>query len=164
MKFAYADPPYIGCSKYYPEKQEINHKNLLQKLHDNYDGWALSSHQPGLWDLLPMIPKSWKCRIAVWCKKWTPGRISVYPQYKWEPIIFKSGRNKKRIEIKDWIITDVEQKGFKGSKPDEFCYWLFEILGMVPEDTFDDLFPGTGRVTRAWETWKKAGVLIFANN
>jgi len=37
-----------------------------------------------------------------------------------------------------------------GRKPIAFCAWLFDCLGMVPGDTLDDLFPGTGIVARAW--------------
>jgi hypothetical protein len=32
---------------------------------------------------------------------------------------------------------------------------------MRSADTFVDLFPGTGRVTRAWEHYKKANMIIF---
>lgn len=52
--------------------------------------------------------------------------------------------------------------GLAGAKPDEFCYWLFELLNMQPKDEFVDLFPGTGRVSRAWENWQKAKVPLFA--
>jgi len=31
-----------------------------------------------------------------------------------------------------------------------FCAWLFDCLGMVPGDSLEDLFPGTGIVARAW--------------
>jgi hypothetical protein len=31
-----------------------------------------------------------------------------------------------------------------------FCRWLFGLLGAAPGDQLDDLFPGSGAVTRAW--------------
>ena len=37
-----------------------------------------------------------------------------------------------------------------GRKPEAFCVWMFELLGMVPGDQLDDLFPGTGIVGRCW--------------
>jgi hypothetical protein len=37
-----------------------------------------------------------------------------------------------------------------GAKPAAFCGWLFDLLGAQPIDTFDDLFPGSGGVSRAW--------------
>ncbi len=164
MKFAYADPPYIGCAKRLYDCEEIDHEVLIHKLHDNYEGWALSTHMPGLWDLIPMIPKDWKCRVAAWCKPIAFGKPNVYPFYTWEPIIFKNGRNKTckgRLTPRDFIECMPERKGFRGSKPDEFCYWLFELLGMTADDEFDDLFSGTGRVMRAWEAWKTTGMELF---
>lgn len=32
-----------------------------------------------------------------------------------------------------------------------FCRWLFQWLGASPVDNFDDLFPGSGAVGRAWD-------------
>ncbi|MGK5559207.1 hypothetical protein ACSNOI_47180, partial [Actinomadura kijaniata] len=37
-----------------------------------------------------------------------------------------------------------------GAKPAAFCRWVFDLLGATPGDTLDDLFPGSGAVTRAW--------------
>ena len=39
-------------------------------------------------------------------------------------------------------------------KPERVCHWAFEMLGMQPEDELLDLFPGTGAVSAAWESWK----------
>ena len=46
------------------------------------------------------------------------------------------------------------KKGLSGAKPKDFCFWLFEVLGMEKEDTLDDLFPGTGIVTELLKEWK----------
>lgn len=45
------------------------------------------------------------------------------------------------------------RRGFPGAKPDAFCYWIFEGLNLVPDDRFDDVFPGSGAVGTAWEKW-----------
>jgi hypothetical protein len=37
-----------------------------------------------------------------------------------------------------------------GRKPLAFCAWLFDLLGMRPGDELEDLFPGTGIVSKAW--------------
>jgi hypothetical protein len=37
-----------------------------------------------------------------------------------------------------------------------FCWWVFEFLGMTPEDEIDDLFPGSGAVGEALATWREA--------
>jgi len=180
LRFCYADPPYIGCAQRFYKDQpdyagEVDHKALLQQLYDDFsDGWALSSHPRGLWDLLPMIPKSWKCRIAAWCKPF--GTIGAFgtPMNCWEPVIFRGGRKRDRDggSIPDFVVTNgyysrfgnpgaKQTRGLAGAKPDEFCYWIFELLNMQSGDDFVDLFPGTGRVTRAWERYQKAGVSLF---
>lgn len=47
-----------------------------------------------------------------------------------------------------------------GAKPATFCRWLFELLGATAEDTFVDLFPGSGGVRRAWETYVSSGTVV----
>ena len=37
-----------------------------------------------------------------------------------------------------------------GAKPAAVCRWIFGLLGAAPGDTLDDLFPGSGAVTKAW--------------
>ena len=40
-----------------------------------------------------------------------------------------------------------------GTKPPAVCAWIFGLLGTAPGDTLDDLFPGSGAVTRAWAAY-----------
>jgi hypothetical protein len=40
-----------------------------------------------------------------------------------------------------------------GAKPAAVCRWIFALLGAAPGDTLDDLFPGSGAVTRAWAAY-----------
>ncbi len=184
MKFAYTDPPYIGTARKYKKHAEyageVDHQKLVDRLYGEFpDGWALSASMSSLWDLIPMIPKSWRCRIAAWCKPF--GTIGAFgaPQYCWEPVIFCGGRKRQRSDgsIADYVITNsfhgavghkgankktVKRTHFPGAKPDEFCYWMFELLNMKPGDEFVDLFPGTGRVMRAWEVYQSAGTTLFS--
>lgn len=37
-----------------------------------------------------------------------------------------------------------------GAKPPAFARWVFELLGAAPGDHLDDLYPGSGGITRAW--------------
>ena len=170
MRFCYADPPYIGCAKRYYKDQpdytgEVDHQKLLERLYHEFpDGWALSSHTRGLWTLIPMIPGDWGCRIAAWCKPLAFMKPGVNPGYTWEPVIFRGGRKRKRYEatIRDYLICNCTfGRGLSGAKPDEFCYWIFELLNMQSGDELVDLFPGTGRVTRAWERYQEAGISLF---
>jgi hypothetical protein len=40
-----------------------------------------------------------------------------------------------------------------GTKPAAVCAWIFGLLGAAPGDSLDDLFPGSGAVTRAWAAY-----------
>ncbi len=55
MRLAYADPPYPGCAHLYPEKTEVDHVTLIAQLCE-YDGWALSTNENALQDLLALSP------------------------------------------------------------------------------------------------------------
>lgn len=44
-----------------------------------------------------------------------------------------------------------------GAKPAAFARWIIELLGALPGDTFDDLFPGSGGVARAWRIYSSFG-------
>jgi hypothetical protein len=188
MTFAFADPPYLGTAlhsygKFHDRAADYDdpetHRTLIQSLHDTFpDGWALSASMLNLWDLLPMIPKAWGCRIAAWCAPFGALSKRNWPQRCWEPVIFCGGRERGRNDVpaRDYLVANKQcaapgHRGinhhtprptkFPGRKPDEFCYWLFELLNMREGDTFVDLFPGTGRVTRAWEVWRRRNMILF---
>lgn len=154
MRLAFADPPYLGCAHLYPEKQEVDHQALIARLVE-YDGWALSCSSPSLKVLLPMCPDN--VRIGAFVKPFASFKPGVNPAYAWEPVLFKPARDKhgRDIEtVRDWVSANITlKKGLVGAKPTSFCYWLFRILGAEPTDTFDDLFPGTGIVSRCWQSW-----------
>ena len=40
-----------------------------------------------------------------------------------------------------------------GTKPAAFCRWVFTLLGAAPGDSLDDLFRGSGAVSRAWAAY-----------
>ncbi|ROS57191.1 hypothetical protein EDF21_0846 [Frigoribacterium sp. PhB118] len=42
-----------------------------------------------------------------------------------------------------------------GAKPAIFCRWIFDLLGAEPGDEFTDVFPGSGGVARAWQTFDR---------
>lgn len=154
MKIAYADPPYLGCSKFYPEKQEMDHAELIKQL-EVYDAWALSCHTPSLKILLPMCPDD--ARVAAWVKPFCAFKVNVNPAYAWEPVIFKPARgrfSRKLPTVRDWVSANITiKKGMVGVKPTGFCYWLFELLGAREDDEFLDIFPGTGIVSKCWQSW-----------
>lgn len=156
-RVACADPPYIEqAHRHYshdPRCAEVDHAALILDLNNNYDGWALSCSSPSLRILLPLCPPD--IRIGSWVKPFASFK-KANPAYAWEPVIYKPCRSRNgRFVVRDYVDANITLKrGLCGVKPDRFCYWLFEILGMQPEDEFVDLFPGSGAVTRAWEKWR----------
>jgi hypothetical protein len=156
VKFAYADPPYIGCAGYYAEREEVDHAQLITRLVDEFpDGWALSCHTPSLRLLLPMTPED--TRVMAWVKPWAVFKPNVNPAYAWEPVLVRGGRKRARNEEteRDWVSAGITLKrGMVGVKPDAFAFWLFRVFGMRREDELVDLYPGTGAVTRAWLQWR----------
>lgn len=148
MKFAYADPPYVGCGHRYPEKREVDHAALIDRLYRDYpDGWALSCSSPSLQFLLPLcLPPP---RIAAWVKPFAVFKPNVNPAYSWEPVLFYGGRrgDRNRATVRDWHAEPITlKKGIVGAKPPAFCHWVLDLLGVEPGDEVDDLFPGTGNV------------------
>lgn len=47
-----------------------------------------------------------------------------------------------------------------GEKPEAFALWLFQCAGLTAEDDFTDLFPGSGAVGRAWDSFAGQGALL----
>lgn len=156
MKFAYADPPYIGqAKKHYSHDEncaEVNHKVLIGHLYDEYpDGWALSCSSPSLHKILPMCRDD--VRVMAWVKPFASFKPNVNPAYAWEPVIVHGGRKHDRYDktVRDWCSVNITlKKGLTGAKPAEFCQWLFSVLNAQPGDTLDDLFPGTGIVSQCY--------------
>jgi hypothetical protein len=153
MKFAYADPPYMGCAKKYPEKTEVDHAELINRLSVNYpDGWALSLHTPSLRHILPLCPLD--IRIMAWVKPFAIYKPGVGVAYAWEPVIVRGGRKRTRrqMTVKDWVSANITlRKGLAGAKPEDFACWLYEVFNACAGDVLDDLYPGTGIMTRCWE-------------
>lgn len=162
MRFAYADPPYLGCCKLYDHFHPdglcwdhlSTHQALLDRLATDYpDGWAMSLSTPSLRSILPMCPDD--ARVAAWVKPFHALKRNVRPSYGWEPIIFRGGRNKghkpppkggKATTPSDFIAENITmKKGLTGAKPPKVCEWILDLLGHQPGvDVMDDLYPGTG--------------------
>ena len=133
----------------------MNHLELIKQLQE-YDAWALSCHTPSLKILLPMCPEG--TRIAAWVKPFCSFKPFVNPAYAWEPVLYVPLPRAREVDtVRDWIAANITlKKGLVGVKPTKFCYWLFNLLGASADDEFYDLFPGTGIVTKCWESWQMA--------
>lgn len=187
MRFAYADPPYPRkARKYYGDhpdfRGEVDHADLIAWLEERFDGWALSTSQEALAQVLPHCPAPLargaagggvrhQFRILSWCKPVAqpgapqgPGPAALYG---WEPVILRGGRPSSATpRPRDWLVCSPELYTLRpkpdgyvtGAKPPPFAHWLFECAGLTPEDQFVDVFPGSGAVSREWRRWQAGEV------
>ena len=178
MRFAYADPPYLGCCKLYDHEHGDDgrcwddldtHERLISRLVQDFpDGWALSLTSVSARQILPLCPAD--ARWGPWCKTFGAFKRGVRPAYMWEPVIFWRGRNPnaghahpppelggKQTTPKDFTRVDMGsalfepitlKKGLTGAKPEAFCEWVLDLLNVLPGDEVIDVFPGTGVMGR----------------
>jgi hypothetical protein len=160
MKIGYADPPYPGCAHLYKDHPdfagEVDHKELIERLERDYDGWILHTSSVALKQILPLIPDN--ARVMSWVKGFAAFKKNVSVAYAWEPVIVKPARKpvvSKRLVMRDWVECSITLKrGLTGAKPEKVCHWAFEVVGAHPEDELHDMFPGTGAVGKAWKSWQ----------
>lgn len=161
--YAYADPPYLGvCARYghhHPDGRcwddLATHAALVDRLTSSYpDGWALSLSSRTLPDILPLCPAG--VRVAAWTKPFAAFKKGVRIAYTWEPVIVAGGRTTFSQPGLHWTRDHLSEsmtrgRGLVGVKPDRFNLWILAMLGYLPGDTLDDLFPGKGGMARAVE-------------
>jgi hypothetical protein len=158
MRFAIADPPYLGQGKLYrdhPDAADCDelswHVDLVARLHIDYpDGWALCCSSPSLRDILPLCGEG--ARVGAWVKPFCAFKPNVNPAFAWEPVIWRGGRKRERLEdtVRDWLAEGITlRRGLTGAKPHAFGRWLMDLLNVQPGDQVDDLFPGTGAISAA---------------
>lgn len=177
MRLAIADPPYLGRAHWYsdtgrrgtgfrsngrmdrpadhhPAASEwddpARHAMLVAELLRDFDGFAVAMARDSLPVYLAAMPEA---RIAVWHNPaaWPPGgRVHA----TWEPVALQipCGRRALRSAqyVKDVLIAvPPRHEGFIGAKPAAWTRWVLDMLGYdAAVDTVDDLFPGSGAVTR----------------
>ena len=159
MRFAYADPPYLGQGRklygeHHPEAEiwdsKDEHLRLVDRLVEHYpDGWALSANPANLRWLLPHAPDG--VRVCSWVKPFHRIRPTTV-QFGWEPVLLFGGRkeNGRVPMVRDWLVaTPTKKKGLPGAKPDSFNEWILDLLNYKEGDILDDLFPGTGGMGQA---------------
>jgi hypothetical protein len=162
VKFAFADPPYLGqARKHYGNHPdyagEIDHGALIGRL-AAYDGWALCLSVKSLPVILPLCPPN--ALVLAWFKPIAPP-LGDHRRYNWEPVIVVPLRRYKPGYVPTAVIASPPQFTFRdrpachviGEKPEEFAHWVFASAGLVRGDEMDDLFPGSGAITRAWATY-----------
>ena len=155
---AYADPPYLGQARkhYGPAAREVDHRLLVAHL-EEFERWALSCSSPSVRTILPLCPEG--VRLMAWVKPFASFKKGVNPAYAWEPVIVKAPMLPSGNEVattRDWVSASITLKrGTSGAKPEAFCRWLFDVLGLTPTDELRDLFPGSGAIARSWQAFKE---------
>jgi hypothetical protein len=162
MRWAYADPPYPGQAKRHyshdPNAREVNHRMLFGYLDSHFDAWAVSTSSTALHEVLASCPDDIRAQVRVmaWVKPFASFKPGVRVAYAWEPVLVKGCRKGGREDptVRDWVAANITmRRGLSGVKPDAFCVWLFEVIGAMPTDDFEDVFPGSGAVSLAWSKW-----------
>lgn len=174
MRFAYADPPYLGQGvKHYGDRHADAadcdtiewHAALVRRLCEEYpDGWAMSLSSPTLRQILALCPDD--CRVMTWVKPFAAFKPGVGVAYAWEPVIVRGGRRRTREQatVRDWHAENITlKKGFPGAKPPGFTRWIVEVLNAAQTDEIHDLFPGSGAVQRELDNWRAQGLLFQQN-
>lgn len=167
VRIAYADPPYPGQSaKHYGDHPdfagEVDHAELIDRLYSEFDGFVLHTSAPAIAEVAQLLRDD--VRWCAWVKPFAAFKANVPLAYAWEPVIVRPCRRQtvsNRITpLRDWLAEPITmQRGLSGSKPERVCWWLFEAVGAEPEDSFFDLFPGSGAVWRAWLDWSRGFAL-----
>lgn len=166
MRFAYADPPYPKLARRYyagvdRHAAEVDHAHLVARLeHDYPDGWALSTSAAALPAVLALCPPG--VDVAAWVRG-ERATTHLRPLSAWEPVIVRGGRDLLTGPGPDVRRVDALVYGARprttdprrviGAKPAAFAWWLFDLLGALPGDDLDDLFPGSGGIARAWSLY-----------
>lgn len=127
------------------------HREMVDRLIAEYDGWAIAMAHDNLRDYIPMIPRSVPIRICIWTKQGPlPGGSRIINYY--EPVVVRvpEGRRaaKGAIPVPDSVRIPAPRNGFAGTKPPAWTRWVLDMLGYDPEtDTVYDLFHGSGAVS-----------------
>ncbi|WP_157001414.1 hypothetical protein [Agromyces laixinhei] len=173
MRLAIADPPYLGranrwygdgrgssggrhVADHHPAARDWDvaetHRDLVRRLIDEYDGWAIAAAP----DSLPVYLGA--CvgiapRVMIWHRRNAPPSGSRIGSM-WEPVILSipGGRsaNGTGLHVSDVLDESAPRRNFAGSKPSAWTRWVLDALGYRPdEDEVHDIFAGSGAVAAA---------------
>lgn len=139
----------------------MDHGELIRRL-SSFDGWALSTSAAALPAVLALCPPG--TRVGAWFRGERPV-TSYSPLSAWEPVLYFGARRRKvspgserRVDALVYVTRPrlADPRRVIGSKPAEFCAWLFQLLGAKAGDELEDLYPGSRRVAEAWSSFQSA--------
>ena len=176
LAYCIADPPYLGRAErwYGPtgcghgdgegrasshEQAYVfdspdTHRQLVQTLQNDFDGWAIAMSVHSLSTYLSIVETDSRngIRVAVWNK---PSAITSGSRIvnNWEPVLLKIPKSRrghgKGLTCHDVLTCNPPRNGFIGAKPVEWTLWVMQMLGVQDQDSVLDMFPGSGMVTKA---------------
>lgn len=166
MRFAYADPPYLGqgASRYghlHPDAaiwdDPGEHFKLVERLLSEFpDGWAASLNPTAA--AFPCYTRP-GLQFACWIR---PNNVTLRnPSMRivptWELVVFRTSvpnslkhgpRTRNSIVLPN--PTWQQQRTHTGTKPAIYCRWVLNLLGYNPAaDEVVDIFPGEGSMAVA---------------
>lgn len=170
VRLAFADPPYPGkARRYYADRPdfagEVDHDELLSRL-AMYDGWALATSSDAVVAIAARcVALGLGPRVAVWLRHPAP-HATARIVTAWEALLFVPARRIVAGDTRRLHDVLTAAPGARprptfpdaviGMKPPAYCEWIFGLLGALPGDSLDDLFPGSGIVGRAWSQYTSA--------
>lgn len=131
--------------------REERHRELLDHLVRDYDGWAIAT-TPDAVAAGVYAPLPYGTKVMAWIKPRsmpTGARISS----SWEAVIVLApeGRRARSAAVRgvrDYLVASPPGLGFAGAKPSSWTRWVLDALGYDQDtDTVADLFPGSGAVS-----------------
>jgi hypothetical protein len=176
LKFAIADPPYLGrAERWYGETgcgiarghgradqhpeahiwdDPQSHIDLVHRLNRDYHGWAIAMSVNSLSVYLSAVETDSRngIRVCVWHK---PSAVTSGSRITnhWEPVLINVPKERRSWKsgnkCSDVFSCNPNRRGFIGSKPHAWTFWILELLGVQEGDSVDDLFPGSGAVAEA---------------
>ncbi len=161
---------------------EVDHAEALSRL-ATYDGWALSTSAAVVPAIAALcVAQDLAVRVAIWvCPPRPHATARILTGY--EAVFVRPARRvvhgrRRRVapdvdrpvalgsvaRIPPLRVTDVLvgvaararptlPTSIVGMKPPAFCEWIFRLLDALPGDTLDDLYPGSGIVSRSWRLY-----------
>ena len=141
--------------EYHPDAHEwddpAKHIALMVTMRDEYDGWVMACSGKTLAPLLG-VADTLDARLAIWhVTNAIPDGARV--RSVWEAVIYRVPDGRRAVgtghRVPDLLSAPHPVSGFVGAKPDQWTRWVLDLMGYQPGDEVDDLFPGSGAVTRA---------------
>lgn len=126
------------------------HRELIERLHADFDGWALATTLDGAEWYHPLPPGT---RHMVWHKPNSmPNGSRLASSCELVLVYIPHGRRRRAPgqQLSDLLVAAPPNARFAGAKPAVWTRWVLDVLGYDPDtDELVDLFPGSGAVTAA---------------